>query len=121
MFFVPVVPPTPQAPLSHRTRELGDLLGRVIEEYERHHPSVTGQEVRQALQLASRHSKAAGSGAVQVLLAGVAAALVLAGVMAFLVLERGGGTPESFPLIAVAVGIFSVLVVAILLKRLSGG
>jgi len=120
VFFVPVVPPTPQAPLSHRTRELGDLLGRVIEEYERHHPSVTGQEVHQALQLASRHSKAVGSGAAKVVLLGVATALALAGVMAFLMLERGGGSPESFPVMAVAVAIFSVLMVAILLRRLSG-
>lgn len=120
MLFVPVVPMTPQAPLSHRARELADLLGRVIEEYERHHPSVTGPEVRQALQLASRHSKAAGSGAARVALAGGAAALVLAGVMVFLVLQRGGGSPESFPVIAVAVGVFSVLVVAVLLRRLSG-
>jgi len=107
--------------LAPRVRELGDLLGRVIEEYEKHHPAVTGSEVRQALQLAAGRSKASGAVAARVAALGAAVALALGGVVAFVALRGGGGVdPQAVPMVAVAVGIFSILTVAILLKRLSG-
>ncbi|GMV07973.1 MAG: hypothetical protein AMXMBFR53_42480 [Gemmatimonadota bacterium] len=121
MIFVPVVPHTPVPPPSPRVRELSDLLGRVIEEYEKHHPSVTGSEVRQALQLASGRSKATQAIAARLAVAGVGVALALGGVVAFLAAGGGGDVdPAAIPMVAVAVGIFSILTVAIVVKRLSG-
>lgn len=119
MLFVPVVPPTPPAPPSPRVRELSDLLGRVISEYEKHHPNITGQEVRQALEIASRGSKAAGAAAHAVAL-GVGAALAVAGGLVFLLMARSGGDAASVPWVSLAWVGLSVLAVAILLKRLSG-
>ena len=62
MTYVPIVTtPTQQQP-SRQTRELADLLGRVIQEYEKAHPTVSGAEVRHALQLArSASSKTTGA------------------------------------------------------------
>lgn len=86
MFFVPMPPPTPVSP---RTRELADLLGRVIEEYERHHPAVSGEEVRDAVRLAARSSRAGGPEVARLVIAALAGVLVLIAVItALAVLQR---------------------------------
>ncbi|HKJ02461.1 MAG TPA: hypothetical protein VJ997_08405 [Longimicrobiales bacterium] len=117
MAYVPVVvPPQPPSP---RTRELAQLLGRVIEEYEKHHPAVTGPEVRGALRMAARSSKAAAVPAAA-LAAGLGLVLLLAGVAAFLLVQGGspsGGTPGLNGLVIV---LASVIAVAFLIKRLAG-
>jgi hypothetical protein len=110
---IPIVPPTPPSP---RTRELADLLARVIEEYEKHHPTVSGAEVREALNLASRSSKAVAPAAPKVL------ALLLLGLAAlgaglFLAVERsGGGAAPEFPMIAVVIGVILVLGLVAVIK-----
>ncbi len=44
--YVPIV--VPDATPSRQTQELADLLGRVVQEYEKAHPTVTGPEVASA-------------------------------------------------------------------------
>ncbi|MEJ2205157.1 MAG: hypothetical protein P8170_13735 [Gemmatimonadota bacterium] len=114
MFYVPIVP-TPPTPPSPRTRELADLLSRVIHEYESHHPSVSGAEVRLALRLAAQSSrKGAQAASTRVALAAGLALFVAAGV-AYLALASGGGlgASESFPMVAaVLVGIVLIAVLA---------
>ncbi len=123
MLFVPMIPPIPphHAPPSPRTRELAGLLGRVIEEYEKHHPSVTGSEVRAAVDLAARNSGTAKSENAKAV--AVIAAIVLAFVAAGLALRLSdrGGMPESVPIAAVAVALGVALAVVVLVKRLGGG
>jgi hypothetical protein len=59
MTYVPIVV-TPSVP-SHQTRELADLWGRVITEYEKAHPSVSHGEVREAAQIAVQATSRGGS------------------------------------------------------------
>lgn len=116
MLYVPVVvPPTPPSP---RTRELAELLGRVIEEYEKHHPSVTGSEVRAALQMASQSSKTVAPAAA--LVAGVGLAFLFAGLAAFFFVQGGSLSGGDLPWNAVVLVFMSVIAVAFLLKRLAG-
>ena len=90
MSYVPTPIVTPQPP-SPRTRELADLLGRAIQEFEKHHPSTTGAEVRQALQIAARSSRSAGAQAnTAVLLAVLGLLLFLAGAIYFFVVSGVG-------------------------------
>jgi hypothetical protein len=95
---------------------LADLLGRVIEEYEKHHPSVTGAEVRDALRMAAVSSKAAAPA--PALVAGLVV-LLLAGLVVFFVQEgfRFGG---DVTLRGAALVSLSILAVAVLIKRLVG-
>lgn len=118
MYFVPVPPPTPVSP---RTRELADLLGRVIEEYEKHHPAVSGAEVREAVRMAARSSRAGGPEAARLVVAALAGVLVLGGVVAWILVDRGGMSEGAAPMVLVAVILFAVLTTLVVLKRLRGG
>ena len=120
--FVPYVrPPATQAQPSRQTRELADLLGRVVQEYEKAHPTVTGAEVRQALQLARRASTKTSSGD-PALIAGLVGGLVLlAGLGMFFFMESGGGAGIEGPpwRVAAAVALLGVVaaVMAVLRRR----
>ena len=116
MFFVPVVPPQPPSP---RTRELADLLGRVIEEYEKHHPAVTGFEIRSAMEMATRSSKASRAPAAAALAAGLVG-LAIAGGFAFMAANGGDLSFEDLPIAAAVAVLAGILGVAVLLKRLAG-
>jgi len=52
MSYVPIVTSTYVPPPSPRTRELAELLGKVLEEYTKAHPATTTAEVRAAIRLA---------------------------------------------------------------------
>jgi len=120
VLFVPVVPYVPPTPPSPRTRELAGLLSRVIDEYEKHHPAVTGSEIRAAMDLAARGSRAGSSletRAVAGVLAGIL--LLLGGVWFFL--ARGGSIDvESMPMVAVSIAILALLVGVVLVRKASG-
>ena len=110
---IPIVPPTPPSP---RTRELADLLARVIEEYEKHHPAVSGAEVREALSLASQSSKTTAPAA-RSLVAMLLLGLMALGAALFYFVERGGGGGTiEFPMIAVVTGVILVLGLVAVLK-----
>lgn len=112
MTYVPIVVPPPQPP-SPRTRELADLLTRVIVDFEERHPSVTGQEVREATRLAVQASH--GSEVAGRLVALALGGLLALGAGAFLFLSEaaGGSASDGVPIPVMAVGI-TVAILAIL-------
>ena len=116
MTYVPIVV-TPPPPPSPRTRELAGLLSRVIEEYEKHHPAVTGPEVREALSLAAQSSKGASAQArsvVAVLLLG----LLAFGATAFYALRSAaGGADVPLSMITVVIGVIIVLGLVAVLRQ----
>jgi len=119
VLYVPVVPHVPHDPPSPRTRELAGLLSRVIEEYENHHPAVTGSEVRAALAMATRTSRGGTMEARAV--AGILAGFfVLLGGVAFFVMRGGSIDVESLPMVAVTIAIIALLGGIVLLRRVSG-
>ncbi len=122
MLYVPIIVPT-STPPSPRSRELADLLARVIHEYETHHPSVTGAEVRDAVRLAAQSSSkgSAAAGPVLALAMGLVLFMV-AGVFFFLRASDGGGGGgfefENFRMIALVLGGTLVLGLVALFKAL---
>jgi len=117
--YVPIVVPQ-QAEPSRQTRELADLLGRVVQEYEKAHPTVTGPEVSEALQLAKRAStKAAGSETMAIKLALVGGVTLMAGLVLFFAMQRGGGLDIANVQVMVAVVALGIAgaFVAILKRR----
>ena len=115
MIFVPVVPPQPPSP---RVRELAGLLGKVIEEYEKHHPAVTGTEIRQALEVASQSSSKAAPAAAVIL--GALAALLGAGVFAAVAMGGGKLDMANVPVVGAVVVALGIVMVAVLMRRLAG-
>jgi len=89
MTYVPITPAMMVQPPSPRTRELADLLARVMEEYAKAHPTTTNGEVRDALRLAEARvgGVSAGPRQVIVVLVGVVIALVVGSL--FFVLRAG--------------------------------
>lgn len=119
--FVPYVPsPATEAQLSRQTRELADLLGRVVQEYEKAHPTVTGAEVRQALQLARRASTKTSSGDPALIASLVGGLVLMAGLGMYFFMESGGGMsidgPWTMAATVVALGIVAV-VMAVVRRR----
>ncbi|HSW28495.1 MAG TPA: hypothetical protein VLH75_03280 [Longimicrobiales bacterium] len=108
--------PPPPSPPSPRTRELAALLGRVIEEYEKHHPAVTGPEVRAAVRMAVESSSRKGSPDLRIAV-GVAAAVVAGGLFAFLAANQGQMPQGTVPMVAAVLGLFAVLMVVVMAKR----
>jgi hypothetical protein len=90
---------------------LADLLGRVIDEYEKHHPSVSPAEVREALSMAAQASAPGDPRAAAALISAVTVLLI--GAFMYMAL-RGGDPPEAVPLIA---GIAAIIAVAFVLKQ----
>lgn len=117
MLFVPITPTPSQQPLSPRTRELSELLGRVIEEYEKHHPSVSASEVRMALRMAGRSSKAEGAMAARLTIAALIGLLALGGV-AFFLMGEGRASSEAMPSVLVAVAVFGLLAAVVAARHL---
>jgi hypothetical protein len=112
MSYVPIVVPPPQPP-SPRTRELADLLARVIVDFEQRHPSVTGQEVREASRLAvqASHGSDAPARLVALALGGLLALAV--GGFVFLRQSTGGAASGSVPVPVLVIGI-SIAILALL-------
>jgi len=117
VFFVPMVPHHENPP-SPRTRELADLLGKVLEEYEKYHPAVTGQEVRAALRLAERSSRAAVVGARTMAGVGLAIGVAVAGM--FVWVASRGGIWEGGPPVAIVAAIIALVAVMVLVRRARG-
>lgn len=87
MMYVPIVVPDSQP--SRQTQELADLLGRVVQEYEKAHPTVTGPEVSQALQLAKRASTKAGGDQAAIARALAVGLALLLGLGVFFFVQQG--------------------------------
>ena len=114
MSYVPIVTSTYVPPPSPRTRELADLLAKVLNEYTKAHPATSKAEVRAAIRLAQA---SAGSDTTKVA-AGISLALGLGVAMLTLGLFyfRSAGEVEIgpiFPMIIMALIVLLGLVVAI--------
>jgi hypothetical protein len=84
MTFIPTAPVSSGTPPSPRTRELAGLLGRVLEEYRKNHPSLTPGEIRSAFRLAYRASGGGDLAARRALVLGLAVMVALLGLGSFL-------------------------------------
>jgi hypothetical protein len=104
MAFVPFVQPPPPSP---RAYELGGRLKETIDGFRQENPSITGTEIKQAMDLA-RRGTGAGS---QMIAIAIGVALLLLGLLAFLYFERQSGEANSIPMTAVVMGAMVVILV----------
>lgn len=119
MLFVPVVPHVPQSPPSPRTQELARLLAHAIHEYEKHNPTVSGTEIRAALDLAAQEARVLpGAGARPAVAVALGSAVLLGGVALF-GLRAGGIDAGSLPMVAIAIAVIALLVGVVLVRKAS--
>ncbi len=115
MVFIPMMTPPPSAP-SPRAQELGQRLALTVAEFQQKYPDLGAEEVRQAMEIASRQGDPGGAPARQVALVAVGAAAVVAGLGLYLWSARGGAT--GFPGIAVVLAaVLAIGVAAIARSR----
>jgi hypothetical protein len=117
MTYVPIVTPTPAPPLSPRTRELRDLLSKVVEEYTKAHPAMTKAEIRAALRLAQVSGGSNSTAAVLSISLGLGVAMLLLGVFYF----RAGGDLPIRPVLPMIIGVAIVLFGILALVRARSG
>lgn len=110
MTYVPV-PPTNHAALSPRTRELADLLGRVIQEYEKHHPEISDREIYSALNLAGRYSRTSVATRRTILIGAALMGVLAAGLGVFAQLRSDHGEAAVPVMLITLVTILAVAVV----------
>jgi hypothetical protein len=118
MTYVPIVTPPASTPPSPRTRELADLLAKVLEEYTKAHPATTRAEIRAAVSLAARRAGPGGSKPAAAL--GLSLGLGIAAfVLGLVFLERGGGVEIGpvLPMIVLALIIFLALTLIAIRRR----
>jgi hypothetical protein len=120
MPFVPVAPYVPPSPPSPRTQELARLLSHAIREYEQHNPTLSGAEIREALELAARDARVVSGGARSALAVALGSMVLLAGI-AFFGLRAGNLDAGSLPVAAVAVVVVGLLVGLVLMRIASRG
>ena len=101
MSFVPFVPPSAPSP---RTDELGGRLKETVDSFRRDHPELSDAEIRQAMELAAKGTRAKHPAALVLLMAGFALLGVLVFRLVGRVLPAVGQTP-----------ILTILVVACIL------
>lgn len=119
MAYVPFVPPAAHPPPSPRTRELADLLARVLDEYRRAHPAVTEAEIRAAVGLVARTSNPRRRMAALPLAVGIAVFVLALGMVL-----RGESSVDSvgagsLPMVGVAVLILLLAVLVLVRNSVS--
>lgn len=114
MSYVPIViPHTPQPP-SPRTRELAGILSKVLDEYQKAHPSVTGAEMRAAIRIAQSSTGRNKTPVALALSLGIGL-LVMALTLGLVFMGRSGDIElgSSIPMIVVAVMVFLGILMAV--------
>ena len=101
MTFVPIVTPTPTPPPSPRTRELRDLLSKVVDEYAKAHPATTNAEIRAAFRLAQMGRGSDSTAAVLSLAVGLGVAMLGLGIFYFF----RAGDLEIRPILPMIIGV----------------
>lgn len=117
MTYVPIVTPTPTPPPSPRTRELGGLLTKVVDEYTKAHPAMSKAEVQAAFRMAQVARGSNRTAAVLALSVGLGLGALFLGVFYFL---RAGDIPVG-PILPLIIGVIVVLlgILALLKARLN--
>ena len=116
MVYIPTAPNT-SVPPSPRTREMANLLTRVLEEYRKSHPATTDAEIRAAVRLAQLASRS-GNQAVPAILA-VSVGLLVAGVLAgFLFFRSTEGVEIGTWSPMIIMGVVFVLLVFLMAVKL---
>jgi len=113
MGYIPIIIPVTPDPPSPRTRELAGLLGQILEEYQKAHPSVTGAEMREAIQLA-KSATGGNNASVAIALSLGIGLLVMAVVLGLVFLRTGGDTDirSSMPMVILGVTVFLGIILA---------
>lgn len=124
MIYVPIVPTVvaPPQPPSPRTRELAGLLGKVLEEYKKAHPSTTQTEIRAAIRLAATSAAPGGRAAVALALTAVIGGVVAMMVLGIFLSQGGGGgdsgSMSQYPVVAITVAVLGVVLLGVFLFKL---
>lgn len=119
MTYVPVVTPPPSSTPSPRTRELAELLARVLEEYRKSHPEVKSQEIRAAVRLALRSAQPGGGDRARLVVSlGLGIAVFLGG----LVFLQVSGESAVEPMLPGAVLVLLILLALmfVIIRRRAG-
>jgi hypothetical protein len=113
MTYVPIVTPTPTPPPSPRTRELGGLLAKVVDEYQKAHPAITKAEIQAAFRMAQVARGSNRTEAVLALSVGLGLGALFLGVFFFL----GAGDLAVRPILPLIIGIIVVLLAILALVK----
>ncbi|MEW6743509.1 MAG: hypothetical protein AB1486_12200 [Planctomycetota bacterium] len=113
--YVHVSPPPP----SPRAQDLGHLLAELVRQYRADHPELSRTDVQQAFQVARGLLKPELGGLPATI--GIVLALLVAGVLAFLLFAKqgSGDSPFMMPLIAIAalIGVIGVIFAITVARR----
>ncbi len=101
MTYVPVVPQVQVPPPSPRTRELNDLLSKVVDEYTKAHPATTKAEIRAASRLAQVSGGGNSSAAMLSLGLGLGVAFLVLGLFYF----KSAGDIAIGPILPMIIGV----------------
>ena len=115
MTYIPIViPPQASQPSSPRTRELAGLLTKVLEEYQKAHPSVTGAEMRAAIRMVQRTTGK--DRTANALVLSLVLGLMVAGLAVGLVAGDGGAVDlgGSMPMVILAATVFLGIILAVI-------
>jgi hypothetical protein len=115
MIYVPMVVPTQAPPPSPRTRELAELLDRVLEEYTKAHPATTRAEIRAAIRMAQMST---GPDRTKVA-AGVSLAIGLSlamGVLGFAFFRSGGDMEFRASLPIIMIVLFGIVAAVVAMR-----
>ncbi len=113
--FVPVIVPTQDA--SPHAQELGRRIAALIRDYRLQHQDASATDVHFALRIAAEEAGGVERRRRMILLGGVLAAILGAGLVFF---ARAGRGEAAFPLVFVAALILVVLLVVVALKSRIG-
>ena len=120
MSYIPIViPPVTDPPPSPRSRELAELLNKVVAEYSSAHPAVTRSEIQQAIRMTQMATRGGNRSAVALRM-GVVSLLVGVLVLGLVLARDGGGlgTEGAMPMAVLAI-IILVLMILLVLKSTS--
>lgn len=107
MSYVPTPIVTPGMNVSPRAQDLARTLEKAVEEYRQRNPSLSEQEIRQALMVMSQTRSAAGP---RILATTLGVGLLVAGLVAFFVIEGGGlpGGASGLPVPWIMIGVLAL-------------
>jgi hypothetical protein len=118
MSYVPTPIVTPGMNVSPRAQDLARTLEKAVEEYRHRNPSLSDEEIRQALMVMSQNRSAA---APRILAIVLGLGLAVLGLVAFFFLQEGGsaGGASGAPISWILIGLMGIAGVAGVIAALS--